>query len=161
MATADYIFEKVMHIHDDADETTGHYDIADNKEYRNRILPLINTRLSELRQYTTPTPTSTTDGTRPTVTRVTSWDDEIALDDFCLDVLVFGVAALLFTIEDSASAGYYQQEYERLLNDLRTGRGVGATAEAIEDVYSGEYIGSDGQLHYATGYYPHSEFSHW
>lgn len=160
MATADYVFEKVMHIHDDADETTGQYDIQDNREYRNRILPLINTRLSELRQYTTPTPTGTP-GTRPAVTRVTSWDDEIALDDFCIDVLVFGVAALLFTIEDTSSAGYYQQEYERLLQDLRTGRGVGAESEAIEDVYAGGYTDSDGVYHSYTGHYPWNDFGRW
>ena len=158
--TADYVFEKVMHIHDDADEATGQHDIADNREYKNRMLPLINTRLSELRQYTTPTPTGTA-GTRAAVTRVTNWTDEIPLDDFCIDVLIFGVAALMFTIEDTSSAGYDQQEYERLLADLRMGRGVGAEAEPIEDVYSGSYVGADGEVHYMTGYYPHNEFSKW
>ena len=157
--TASYVFEKVMHMHDDGDENTGAYDTPDNAEYKNRMLPLINQRLSELYQYTTPT--KATGKTRPTVTRLTSWDDEIDLDDFCLDVLCFGVAALIFTVEDTTSANYYQQEYERLLNDLRSGRGIGAEPEAIEDVYAGGYYDSDGTYHYYTGYYPYNEFSRW
>ena len=160
MATADYVFEKVMHMHDDGNETTGEYDTSDNLEYRNRMMPLINVRLSELRQYTTPTPTGES-GTRPAVTRITSWDDEIALDDFCLDVLVFGVAALMFTIEDTSSAGFYQQEYERLLNELKMGRGVVAVPEAIEDYYAGGYTDGSGVYHSYTGYYPHNDFGRW
>lgn len=157
--TADYVFEKVMHMHDDGDESSGKHDTPDNAEYKNRMLPLINQRLSELYQYTTPT--TATEGRRPTVPRVTSWEDEIALDDFCLDVLCFGVAALMFTVEDTTSANYYQQEYERLLNDLRTGRGLAATSEAIEDVYSGGYYDADGIYHHMTGYYPYNEFGRW
>ena len=158
--TANYVFEKVMHMHDDGDETTGKYDTSDNKEYKNRMLPLINQRLSELYQYTTPTKQSDV-GMRPTVTRVTSWDDEIDLDDFCLDVLSFGVAALMYTVEDTVSANYYQQEYERLLNDLRSGRGITAEAEAIEDVYGAKYLGDDGKYHNMTGWYPWNHFGEW
>ena len=158
--TADYVFEKVMHMHDDGDESTGRYDTADNQEYKNRMLPLINQRLSELYQYTTPTK-ATSGKQRPTVPRVTSWSDEIDLDDFCLDVLCFGVAALMFTVEDTVSANYYQQEYERLLRELQTGRGLAAEAEAITDVYSGSYIDADGNIQYLTGYYPHNHFGQW
>ena len=157
--TADYVYEKVMHMHDDGDETTGEYDTTDNREYQNRMLPLINTRLSELYQYTTPT--KAVPNKRPAVTRVTSWDDEIDLDDFCMDVLCFGVAALMFTVEDTMSANYYQQEYERLLAILMSGRGIAAESEAIEDVYSGEYMDGEGNVHYFTGRYPYNEFSHW
>ena len=158
--TADYVFEKVMHMHDDGDESTGLHDTADNKEYKNRMLPLINQRLSELYQYTTPVK-ATSGKQRPTVPRLTSWDDEIDLDDFCLDVLCFGVAALMFTVEDTTSANYYQQEYERLLRELQSGRGLAAEAEAITDVYSGSYTDADGNIQYFTGYYPYSEFGRW
>ena len=158
--TASYVFEKVMHMHDDGDENTGNYDTQDNREYKNRMLPLINQRLSELYQYTTPSKAVDADK-RPVVPRVMSWSDEIDLDDYCLDILCFGVAALLFTVEDTVSANYYQQEYERLLNDLKSGRGIGAEPEAITDVYSGSYIDADGHIQYLTGYYPHSQFGYW
>ena len=157
--TADYVFEKVMHMHDDGDEVTGAYDTQDNREYKNRMLPLVNQRLSELYQYTTPT--KATGSTRPTVPRITSWTDEIDLDDYCLDILCFGVAALMFLVEDTVSANYCQQEYERLLADLKSGRGIGAEAEAIEDVYSGTYRDDDGNIHYMTGYYPWNNFGKW
>ena len=148
--TADYVFEKVMHMHDDGDESTGEYNTLDNREYRNRMLPLINLRLSELAPYSTPMSSSTA-GQRPAVARVTSWDDEIALDDYCLDVLVWGVAALMFTVEDTTSANYYQQEYERLLGDLKSGRGIAAVSEDIVDVYGGGYYDANGEWHYYSG----------
>ena len=158
--TADYVFEHVMHMHDDGDEATGNYDTNDNLEYKNRMLPLINQRLSELWQYTTPSKKGEP-GSRAAVTKITSWDDEIDLDDFCMDVLCFGVAALMYTIEDTMSANYYLQEYERLLQILMSGRGITSEAEAIEDVYAGGYYDADGQYHYFTGYYPYNEFSRW
>lgn len=158
--TASYVFEKVMHMHDDGDENTGNYDTSDNKEYKNRMLPLINQRLSELYQYTTPSK-AVDPKLRPIVPRLTSWDDEIDLDDYCLDILCFGVAALMFTVEDTVSANYYQQEYERLLRDLQSGRGIGAEAEAITDVYSGTYIDADGNIQYMTGFYPYNNFGRW
>ena len=148
--TADYVFEHVMHIHDDGDESTGEHDTNDNKEYRNRMLPLINQRISELVPYSTPV-TSTTSGSRAPVTRVTDWDQEIALDDFCIDVLCFGVAALMFTVEDTMSANYYQQEYERLLGDLKSGRGIASVSEDIVDVYGGGYYDANGEWHYYGG----------
>ena len=160
MANADYVFEHVMHMHDDGNEATGEHDTSDNLEYRNRILPLINQRLSEIYQYTSPTP-SATPGQRPAVTRVTDFETDIAIDDFCMDALCFGVAALLFTVEDTMSANYYQQEYERLLGDLKSGRGIATGAEAIEDVYSGGYYDDGGTYHYFTGYYPWNDFGRW
>lgn len=148
--TADYVYEKVMHMHDDGDEATGEYDTNDNKEYRNRMLPLINLRISELVPYSTPMTTPSA-GSRAPVTRVTDWSQEIALDDYCIDVLVFGVAALMFTVEDTMSANFYQQEYERLLGDLKSGRGIAAVSEDIVDVYSGGYYDANGEWHYYGG----------
>lgn len=158
--TANYVYEKVMHMHDDGDETTGEYDTVDNREYRHRMLPLINTRLSEIYPYSTPQKSATA-GSRPTVVRITSFDDEIDIDDFCMDVLVFGVAALMFTVEDSMAANYYQQEYERLLGDLKSGRGIASGPDAIEDVYGGGYYDADGTYHNYTGYYPWNDFGRW
>lgn len=148
--TAEYVFENVMHMHDDGDETTGEYDTQDNREYRNRMLPLINVRISELLPYSTPVK-SAKPGERAPVTRVTDFDDEIALDDYCIDVLCWGVAALMFTVEDTMSANYYQQEYERLLGDLKSGRGIAAVSEDIVDVYGGGYYDADGEWHYYGG----------
>lgn len=148
--TADYVFEHVMHMHDDGDESTGEYNTNDNREYRNRMLPMINQRLSELAAYSTPMATASS-GNRVPVTRITSWDQEIELDDLCLDALCFGVAALMFTVEDTMSANYYQQEYERLLGDIKSGKGILAVSEDIVDVYGGGYYDGNGEWHYNSG----------
>lgn len=148
--TADYVFQAAMHLHDDGDETTGKYDISDNREYKNRLLPLINLRISEIYPYSDTKKTTT--GKRPAHPKLTSIDDEIDLDDYCLDVLVWGVAAAMFTVEDTVSANYYQQEYERLLADLRSGRpGMPSESEDIVDVYGGGYYDADGEWHYYNG----------
>ena len=148
--TAEYVFEAAMHLHDDGDESTGRYDTADNKEYKNRILPLINLRISEIYPYSD-TKTSKS-GKRPTHPKLTSMNDEIDLDDYCLDVLTWGVAAAMYTVEDTTSANYYQQEYERLLTDLKNGKpGMPSESEDIVDVYGGGYYDEYGEWHYYNG----------
>lgn len=148
--TAEYVFEAAMHLHDDGDESTGNYDTADNKEYKNRLLALINLRISEIYPYSD-TKTSSS-GKRPTHEKLTSITDEIDLDDYCLDVLTWGVAAAMYTTEDATNANFYQQEYERLLRDLKTGRpGMESSSEDIVDVYGGGYYDEYGNWHYNNG----------
>ncbi|MBQ1471887.1 MAG: hypothetical protein IIZ34_05960 [Eubacterium sp.] len=149
--TADYVFSAAMHLHDDGDEATGQHDTVDNREYKNRLLPLINLRISEIYPYSDTK--SSTSGKRPTHPKLTSINDEIDLDDYCLDVLTWGVAAAMYSVEDTNSASYYQQEYERLLSDLKNGRpGMPAdTSEDIVDVYGGGYYDANGDWHYYNG----------
>ena len=153
------VFERMIHLSDNGDEATGQYDIRDNLEYKNRLLSIINTILNELYPYSDTF--VSVPGKRATLEPLTDLDEEIDLDNTCIEILVHGVAAKMFLTEDSVFANYCQQEYERRLMDLKRGSGIASEADMIEDVYSSSYIGADGQIHYATGYYPYSEFSHW
>jgi len=153
------VFERMIHLSDNGDESTGKFDIADNKEYKYRIIPIINTILNELYPYSDTCVHA--EGKRAVLEPLTDLEQEIDLDLYCIEVLVYGVAARMFTDENGNLAAFYEQEYERRLGDLRSGAGMATGAEAIEDVYSGSYKDADGEIRYNTGYYPYNEFSRW
>ena len=153
------VFERVIHLSDNGDENNGKYDIQDNREYKYRLLSIINTIINELYPYSD-TCTHTA-GKRATTEPLTELTQEIDLDNYCIEVLVYGVAARMFTDENGSLAGFYEQEYERRLHKLESGAGMAAEAESIEDVYSGGYYDENGEYHYNTGYYPHNQFGFW
>ena len=159
MATPMDVFERVIHLSDNGDENTGKFDIQDNREYKFRLLAIINIILNELYPYSDTC--TTTPGKRSVLEPLTDLDEDIDLDNYCIEVMVYGVAARMFVNEDSTLASFCQQEYERRLGMLQSGAGMAATDDSIVDVYSGGYYDENGVYHYATGFYPHNDFSHW
>ena len=159
MATCMDVFQRVMHLHDDNDENTGDYDIPDTKEYKLRLLSIYNTIVCELYPYSDTS--SHVAGKRAVPAPMTSLTDEIDLDDYCIEVMVYGVAARMFTTEDAASASFYEQEYERRLGKLEQGAGMASESDSIEDVYGGGYYDEDGVWHAFTGWFPWNYFSRW
>ena len=158
--TATDIFERLIHLSDNGDESTGKFDISDNKEYKNRLLAITNVLLSEVYPYSDTC--KRVAGKRPALDPLTDFDTEIDLDDYCFNTLVYGVAARMFTDENGNLASFYEQEYERRLAYLMSGAGMSSDAEAIEDVYSGAgYYDDDGVYHYFTGYFPYNDFGRW
>ena len=150
----------MIHLSDNGDEATCKYDIQDNREYKFRLLAIINTIYNELYPYSD-TCISTT-GKRATLEPITSLDEDIDLDNYCIEVMVYGVGARMFTGEDAALASFYEQEYERRLRKLESGAGLVSGSGAITDVYSGYSIDSvTGELVYHTGFYPHNHFGRW
>ena len=139
--TAMDIFERAMHLSDNGDESTGKYDTSDNREYKYRTVAIINTIINEVYPYSDTCVTEA--GKRPVHEFLTSMDDEIDLDNYCIEVLALGLAAKLFTDENGTIANYYQQEYERgkILYDLKvvgeTER-TGTTIRFWPDVKTGE-----------------------
>lgn len=160
MATPMTIFERMIHLSDNGDEATGQYDIQDNREYKFRLLGIINTIYNELYPYSDTS--TTTAGKRTTIEPITALDQEINLDNYCIEVMVYGVAARMFTIEDAVLANFCEQEYERRLRWLEGGGGLAGGSGAIIDVYSGSHIDPvTGELIYHTGQYPHNHFGSW
>lgn len=153
------VFERMIHLSDNGDETTGKYDISDNKEYKYRLLSIINVILNELYPYSDTC--VRTEGKRAVLEPMTDLDQEIDLDNYCIEVMVYGVAARMFTDENGNIASFYEQEYERRLAELKSGAGMAATADAIEDVYAGGYYDADGVYHSFSGYYPWNDFGRW
>ena len=108
MATPMDVFERVIHLSDNGDEATGNYDIADNAEYKHRLLPIIKTIINEIYPYSD---TATHDeGKRAVHFDITDLDEDLDLDDYCVEVLVYGVAARMFTDENGNLASWWSKE---------------------------------------------------
>lgn len=135
MTTAQWVFEKTMHLMDEANESTGLADHAETREYKNRTLPILNVLRVECFPYSD-TFQAVEPGKRPVCPEIPDFETEIALDDgICQGVLPYGLAAHLLLDENPPLASYFQQRYEELLNALR--RGIPAESEEIADLYGG------------------------
>lgn len=168
------VFERAMHLSDNGDESTtrraatsrqaaaegadpitywsnnldiGETDTSDNQEYKLRTLAIINMLVNELYPYSDTC--VKVPGKRSVHPPLTNLAQEIDLDDYCCGlVLPYGLAARLFTDENPTQAGFYEQEYERLLAGLKRGEGMTASSEPIDDVYGGSYIDGEGHIQY-------------
>lgn len=133
--TAQWVFEKAMHLMDEVNESSGLADTADTKEYKNRTLPILNILRIECFPASD-TYVATTPGKRPVCPEIEDFSMEIGLDDgICQGVLPYGLAAHLLLDENPVVASYFQQRYEELLNQAK--RGLPTEAGDIEDLYGG------------------------
>ena len=127
-----------MHLCDEVNESTGRADTADTKEYKNRVLPILNVLRMEC------FPASDTyeaqPGRRSVCPEITGLDEPIGLDDgLCQGVLPYGLAAHLMLGEDNDKASYFQQRYEELLEGMR--RGLPGGFGEIDNPYGGIELG--------------------
>ena len=133
--TAQWVFEKAMHLMDEVSETAGQADTADTKDYKNRVLPILNV----LRWECLPgsdTYAVTEAGKRPVCPEITDFDSPIALDDaICQGVLPYGLAAHLLSDENPALAAWFQQRYEELLGAMK--RAMPAVSQDIVNLQGG------------------------
>lgn len=134
MTSAQWVFEKAMHLMDEADAVSGQADISDTKEYKNRTLAILNVLRIEC--FPASDNYAAGPGGRPECPEIAGFDSAIALDDgICQGVLPYGLAAHLLLDENPALASYFQQRYEELLN--AAARRVPAASEDIVDLYGG------------------------
>lgn len=137
--TAQWVFDKAMHLMDEVNESTGQSDTADTREYKNRTIPILNILRVEC------FPASDTfqikePGKRPICPEITDFDTPIGLDDgICQGVLPYGLAAHLLLDENPDVAAFFIQRYQELLAQYRYS--IPAEAEDIEPVYGGIEFG--------------------
>ena len=144
MTTAQWVFEKAMHLMDEGDASAGGVDNAETKEYKNRTLAILNLLRAECFSASD-TYAVTEPGKRPVCPEITDFDSAIGLDDgICQGVLPYGLAAHLLLGENPVKASYFQQRYQELL--LQAGRGLPTASEDIMDLYGGV---------------EHGRYSHW
>lgn len=133
--TAQWVFEKAMHLMDEANESTGNADIGETREYKNRTLPILNILRHECFPCSD-TYKVTVHGKRPVCPEILDFETAIGLDDgLCQGVLPYGLAAHLLLDENPAMASYFQQRYEELLAQARLG--VPTESEDIVNLYGG------------------------
>jgi len=143
MTNAQYVFETAVTIMDSLSDT-GKADVADNNEYKNRTLKLLNLLRGELYPYSD-TYEKDEEG-RPIAALIRDFEKPIDLDDYiCQTVMPYGLAAHLLLQEDPAAANFCQQRYDELKAKLSIG--LPAKSEDIEDVFGNTW--------------PHNDFGSW
>lgn len=137
--TAQWVFDKAMHLMDEVNESTGQSDTADTREYKNRTIQILNILRVECFPASD-TYKVTEAGKRPICPEITDFDTPIGLDDgICQGVLPYGLAAHLLLDENPDVAAFFIQRYQELLAQYRYS--IPAEAEDIEPVYGGIEFG--------------------
>lgn len=114
--------------------STGEADVADNKEYKDRTIPILNILKGELFPLSD-TYTIVTAGKRPVCATISDFTAAIGIDDvISQSVMPYGLAAQLLLDENPSMANFFQQKYEELKSRLAT---APAEFSAIENVYGG------------------------
>ena len=138
MASGFDVFKSAMALMDEMDSN-------DYSEYCERSVNILNGLIQECYPYSD-TYVRPTDNKRSTPEMMTETDirnclSDLDLDDYiCYTVLPYGLAAHLFIDDNPASAGFFQQRYEELLNRLKS-EGRLSVSEDIYDVYSSQQDG--------------------
>ena len=120
MTTANWVFDRAIHLMDEQNETNGKTRTQDTKEYEFRTLSILNVLRNELYPYSD-TYEVRTDGRRPVCVELASMEQPIDLDDaLCQSVLPYGLAAHLLLGENDTMASFFNQRYAEMLNELRS-----------------------------------------
>lgn len=146
MTTAQWIFEKTIHLMDEADDRTGKLVDSEIADFKHRTLPILNVLRVECFPYSDAhrQRAERSRGARPTAALIPDFTTPIDLDDgLCQGVLPYGLAAHLLVDESPGKASFFQQRYEELL--MRYARGGPARFEAIEMPYGGIEFGQFGR----------------
>lgn len=133
--TAQWIFDRAIHLMDEQNESTGKTQTADTREYEFRTLSILNVLRHEV--YTiSDTYVHGEPGQRPIPPEITAMDQEVGLDDgVAQGVLPYGLAAHLLLGENDALANYFSQRYMELRYQLGAARP--AQWEDIPPAYGG------------------------
>lgn len=132
--TVQAVFDKAMYLMDAQSETSGSTITSDTKEYQVRAIGILNTLLDAV--YPASSTYKPTGGERPALPDIKAFTDELDLDARLLrDVLPNGLAARLLSEENPKLANFFQECYERNLEEARYR--VPATFEDIDCPYGG------------------------
>lgn len=140
MASAFDVFKSAMALMDEMDAN-------DYTEYTVRAVNILNGLIQECYPYSDTFIRPKYTGRRSTtemlkVDDITEATGDLDLDDYiCYSVLPYGLAAHLFIDDNPASAQFFQQRYEELLQRIKR-EGMLAESEDITDVYSTHTDGS-------------------
>ena len=138
--TVQDVFDIAITEMDAQNENTGSTDTSDTKEYKVKVVRIINGVLDQLLPYSdTYTPVA---GKSPCCTKVTALADTIELSDaLCYSVLPFYVAKELCIEESPDKTNYFNQMYERNLAGVIAH--TGTEDEDIVNLYGGTEYGAD------------------
>ena len=120
MTTANWVFDRAIHLMDEQNETNGKTRTQDTKEYEYRTLSILNVLRNELYPYSD-TYEIRSDGKRAVPQELKSLEQPIDLDDaICHSVMPYGLAAHLLLGENDSMASFFNQRYMEMLNQLKS-----------------------------------------
>ena len=141
MTTVNDVFFLTMSLIDELNDRSGQVDHAETRDYKQRTPGILTMLCGELYHYSD-TRKHAKHGKRPVCPPVTSFEDELALDDFlCRSVLPYGLAARLLIDENPSTAAFYEREYTEML--IKYGMRIPVKIVPIHNVYGG--INAPGQ----------------
>lgn len=118
MTTANWVFDKAIHLMDEQNENNGQTQTQDTKEYRLRTLSILNILRHEVYGYSDTYVTSL-DGRRSVLPEILSFDQDLGMDDVVAQaVLPYGLAAHLLLEENPTMASFFNQRYQELMVTL-------------------------------------------
>lgn len=136
------IFDKAIYLIDAQNDGAGNTVNTDTREYRLRTIGILNNLIDEVYPYSDTYPVPT-DGKRPALDDIASFEDEPDLDAMILrQVLPYGLAAKLLSEENPSLANYFQQLYEEALRRAMRSPGT------FEDISEGEASQPYGGIEY-------------
>ena len=122
MTDAKKVFDLAIHLMDEQYELTGETHTVDTKEYEFRTLSILNVLRHELYPYSD-TYENGTDGKRYICPEITSFDQQIDLDDaIAQGVMPYGLAAHLLLGENDTMAAFFNQRYSELVYKIGSKR---------------------------------------
>lgn len=132
--TAQWVFDRAIHLMDEQNESTGKTQTTDTREYEFRTLSILNVLRHEL--YTISDTFTHGDGRRPVLPEITSMDQDVGLDDAVAQgAMPYGLAAHLLLGENDTLANYFSQRYTELRYQL--GATLPSAWEDIPPAYGG------------------------
>lgn len=133
--TAQWVFDRAIHLMDEQNESTGATKTTDTKEYEFRTLSILNVLRHELYPISD-TYAVTEAGKRPIVAEITGFDQEIGLDDAVAQgIMPYGLAAHLLLGENDSMANYFSQRYSEMYGAMM--RSLPSEWEDIPPAYGG------------------------
>jgi len=133
--TAQWVFDQAIYLMDEQNESSGKTLTPDTQEYKFRTLGILNVLRHELYPISD-TFVRNGDGKRPVCPEITSFDEEVGLDDtLAQGLLPYGLAAHLLLGENEAMANYFSQRYAEMFVQLR--QSLPASFEEIPPAYGG------------------------
>ena len=133
--TAQWVFDRAIHLMDEQNESTGATQTTDTKEYEFRTVSILNVLRHELYPISDNYKIRN-NNRRPISTELLSMEDYIDLDDAVAQgVMPYGLAAHLLLGENDALANYFSQRYMELRYQL--GANLPSVWEDIPSAYGG------------------------
>lgn len=133
--TAQWVFDRAIHLMDEQNESTGKTQTTDTKEYEFRTLSILNVLRHELYPISD-TYSNKGTGKRFVGQELLSLGDYIDLDDgVAQGIMPYGLAAHLLLGENDTMANYFSQRYAEMYSAMM--RSLPSVWEDITPAYGG------------------------